>query len=127
MILWRMRLERREWRLRCKSKMGFHLRLKNMFDFKGIDKIFEKIKLGNSFLVFGGVGLLLSVYVSNELGIKIFLLIFIFGGIFRLFNMTKPMFSAINNIFIGHLIRFSAWIGLLIIFAYLANKHITIF
>lgn len=159
----------------------------NLIDiiFKIIDKILEKIKLGNSFLAFGGVGLLLSVYINhtdyinhteneNELYIKLFLLMFIFGGVFRLFNIMKPVFFPVNfknksNELLHTKITkyqeekksfnksnqckyreilsveerasfvdsdrsrykaccwFLAWIILLILFTYLADKHISIF
>ena len=121
-------------------------KVENMsFNLNGFDKMLEKIKLGNSFLAFGGVGLLLSVYANNtnntnnvnhannELGIKLFLLMFIFGGIFRLFNIMKPVFFAFDfeNEFadacVKYLIRSLVWLNLLMLFAYLVNKHITIF
>jgi len=97
-----------------------------------IENILKEIKLGNSFSTFGGLGLLLSIYLNHLIGLKISLLLLIFGGLFRLLNIvSKAMSELTKNISYNEYIKwvlgkFIMFLTPLIIFLYLINKIVPI-
>ncbi len=87
-----------------------------------IGKALEKIKLGNSLLLFGGLIILTSIIVNHNIGLKLGIVIFLGGGVFRLANIILNEKVIKNNI-----LRFILWIILLGIIIYFINKLIPIF
>lgn len=98
-----------------------------------LGKTFEKINLESSFLAFGGLGILISIYTNHLLGLKVSFLTLIFGGIFRLFNIiSKNILSAIPKkveyggfIFVT-ILRFLMWAFLLAIYTFILNRYLSI-
>lgn len=86
-----------------------------------IDKLFEKIRLGNSFRAFGGVSLLVSIWVNNPLALKLSLITFIFGGLSRALEVLNKLYD--KNKFL----QFLVWITFLIFYSILINRQIQIF
>ncbi len=58
---------------------------------KGAEEILDKLNIGmgRRFNFFGGTGLLVSIWVNNELGLKISLITFIFGGFAKMIEMSN--------------------------------------
>jgi hypothetical protein len=86
-----------------------------------IDKLFEKIRLGNSFRVFGGLSLLVSIWVNNPLALKVSLITFIFGGLSRALEVLNKMYDK------NKLLQFIVWIVFLLFYSILINGQIQIF
>ena len=91
-----------------------------MVDLSAIGRMIENVKLGNGFLSLGIVMSTISVYVNHDIGLKIGLLTFLFGGGFRILNIPT---KNIKN----PLIRFVIWFLFLLIYAYLLNNIFYIF
>ncbi len=87
-----------------------------------IGKALEKIKLGNSFLLFGALIILISIIVNHNVGLKLGITIFLSGGVFRLANIILNKKVIKNNIW-----RFIIWIILFGISIYIIVKSISIF
>ena len=87
-----------------------------------IGKALEKIKLGNSFLLFGALIILTSIITKNENGLKLGVIIFLSGSAFRLANII------INKKVIKcPILRFIIWILLLGVSIFCIIKFVPIF
>ena len=98
-----------------------------------IDNILNDIRVGNAFQIFGGLGFLLSIYQNHEIGIKISLVMFIFGGIFGTYNFIRRDHGIIRlkNKYLNFIwlfcYQFLLLIVLLLLFLAIINKHLSIF
>lgn len=86
-----------------------------------IGKLLDNIRLGNSFRAFGGLCLITSIWVSNELALKISLITFIFGGLSRPIEILNELYPK-NN-----LLHFLVWVTFLIFYSFIINNQISIF
>ena len=91
---------------------------------KDADKILDKLNIGmgRRFVFFGGTGLLVSLWVNNELGIKISLVTFIFGGFAKIIEMLNKRESVKNNTEFQTLV----WLIFLIFYIFAINSNIQI-
>lgn len=82
------------------------------------DKILKELKIGNSFRLFGGFSLLISLWTGNELALKISLITFIFGAIARAIETLNRLYPK-NTI-----LQFVVWIVFLILYSFFINIHV---
>lgn len=90
-------------------------------NFDEIDEILKNLRIGNSFRIFGGFGLLISLWTSNELTLKISLITFIFGSLARAIEVLNRLYPK-NTI-----LQFLVWLIFLILYSFVINNHIQIF
>jgi len=91
---------------------------------KNIEKlaeVLEKLNIGKSFRIFGGLGLLTSLSIGGEQAIKISLITFIFGALARVIEMLNKLWP--KNIKLQAFL----WTIFIILYSLLINSHIKIF
>jgi hypothetical protein len=106
--------------------------MENKMDF---NKIFEEKGITSSFLIFGGAGLLLSIFNGSILGLRISVLTLFFGGLFRILGIIEkaPFLSddkddTEKNHFDNkkRLIRFFIWFIFLMVYIILVFNKILV-
>lgn len=86
-----------------------------------IGHILDKVKIGNSFRVVGGISLLISIWANNILALKISLITFIFGAFARTIEILNRLYPK------NTLLHFLIWITFIIVYAYFINNHIQLY
>lgn len=83
--------------------------------------LLRDLKIGSSFRIFGGLGLLISFWNYNELILKISLITFIFGALARAIEILNRLWPKRT------FIQFLIWLSFLTLYSLLVNSHIKIF
>ncbi len=88
----------------------------------GGDKVIEELNIGmsRSFRVFGGIGLLISIWANNTLALKISLITFIFGAFAKALEMLNKLYP--KNV----ILQVFAWLTFTISYIFLINNQIQI-
>lgn len=89
-----------------------------------VAKILDKLNIGKSFRAFGGISLLLSIWVNNPLALKISLITFIFGALARILDMLKNILP--KNTFLHVFLRLILWLIFIFFYSFLINRQIQI-
>lgn len=85
-----------------------------------VAEILDKLNIGKSFRAFGGISLLLSIWVNNPLALKISLITFIFGALARTLEMLNKLYP--KNI----VLQVIVWLTFSILYIFLINRQIQI-
>lgn len=93
-----------------------------MINFDKVSEILKILNIGKSFRIFGGIGLLISLWTANELTLKISLITFIFGAFSRVIEMLNKTDKIKNHIFWQSIF----WIIFLLLYILFVNTHLTI-
>lgn len=67
--------------------------------FGKVEEILKILNIGKSFRVFGGIGLLISLWIADELTLKMSLITFIFGAFSRVVEMINKTERIKHSIF----------------------------
>ena len=92
-------------------------------NFDKVSEILKILNIGKSFRVFGGIGLMISLWTTNELALKISLITFIFGALSRAIEMLNKTDKIRNKIFLQAII----WLIFLALYTLSINSHLIIF
>ncbi len=88
-----------------------------------VSEILKILNIGKSFRIFGGIGLLISLWTANELILKISLITFIFGALSRIIEMINKTKKIEKSIFWQTIF----WLIFLVLYILSINVHLTIF
>ncbi|MDO9231199.1 MAG: hypothetical protein Q7U36_01810 [bacterium] len=91
--------------------------------FEKIDEILKILNIGKSFRIFGGIGLLISLWTTNELALKISLITFIFGALSRIVEMINKTQKIKDSI----LWQITFWMIFLVLYTVSINVQLNIF
>lgn len=91
--------------------------------FDKVSDVLKALNIGKSFRIFGGIGLLISLWTANELTLKISLITFIFGAFSRAIEMLNKTDRIKNNIFLQTIF----WLIFLVLYILSINTHLIIF
>jgi len=105
------------------SKAKYYKNLKMNVIFEKIGEILKILNIGKSFRIFGGIGLLISLWTANELALKISLITFIFGAFSRIVEMINKTEKIKDSIFWQTIF----WTIFLVLYILSVNVHLTIF
>lgn len=92
-------------------------------NFDKVSEILKILNIGKSFRIFGGIGLLISLWTANELTLKISLVTFIFGAFSRVVEMLNKTGKIKNCIFLQTIF----WLIFLLLYILSINTHLIIF
>ena len=87
-----------------------------------IGNALDKIKLGNSFLLFGALTILTSIAFNHNQGLKLGIILFLSGSVFRITNIILN-----KKIIKNYRSRFIIWMILLCICIFLIIKYVLVF
>lgn len=88
---------------------------------KDFGKVLERLNMGRSFRIFGGLGLLIALSGDNHLALKIAILTFAFGAISKIIEM-------LNKLWPKHtILQAILWFLFIATYSWLANNLIKVF
>lgn len=91
--------------------------------FDKVSDVLKVLNIGKSFRIFGGIGLLISLWTMNELPLKISLVTFIFGAFSRVVEMINKTEKIKDSIFWQTIF----WLIFLVAYVLSINVHLIIF
>ena len=91
--------------------------------FEKVEEILKILNIGKSFRIFGGIGLLVSLWSVNELALKISLITFIFGVFSKIIEMINKTQKIKDSTFWQTIF----WMIFLVLYILSINVHLTIF
>lgn len=91
--------------------------------FDKVSDVLKALNIGKSFRIFGGIGLLISLWTMDELTLKISLITFIFGAFSRVVEMINKTEKIKDSIFWQTIF----WLIFLVLYILSINTHLIIF
>jgi hypothetical protein len=88
---------------------------------KELSKVLERLNIGRSFKIFGGLGLLISLSRDNNLALKVAILTFVFGAVSKIIEMLNKLWG--KNI----ILQVFLWVLFILSYSWLVNNLIRVF
>ncbi|MBU1105009.1 hypothetical protein L6255_03470 [Candidatus Parcubacteria bacterium] len=88
---------------------------------KELGKVLERLNIGRSFRIFGGLGLLISLSGGNDLALKVAILTFTFGALSKVLEMLNDLWP--KNTILQSII----WFLFVVAYSLLVNNLIEVF
>lgn len=88
------------------------------FNLEEIGKTLERLNIGKSFRIFGGLGFLITLWTYKEIPLKIALVTFLFGAIARIIEMLNKLWPT------NTLVQVFLWTIFLLVYFILINNQI---